>query len=321
MGIEVRRGGYMDFHHLEYALTIADLKSLNKAAQKLHLSPSALSQHITKLEREYNVALFERARGSWLLTEPGRILMKSFKETLFLQKEALSKIEHLKLSSSGGITLGLLHSWTVPLFSSIFPRFHEAYPDATVYPHREEAGTLLSELKNGTVDLAFLVGPENTIWDRYGFTKELLGKEHLVLVLPKNRVPEKYADGMSRTIDVRDLRDERFNLARSGSVFRQLEDELFLQAGFFPKIASDRIDMPSLELLTLAGFGPSFILANTIRPSGQAAFFQPVPSPFRPVYAIYRDNHVLQPAESCLISLAKEYYSVDPLDRTAHYSS
>lgn len=311
----------MDFHQLEYALTIADLKSLNKAAQKLHLSPSALSQHITKLEQEYNVALFERARGSWLLTEPGRILMKSFKETLYLQKEALSKIEHLKLSSSGGITLGLLSSWTVPLFSSIFPRFHEAYPNVTVYPHREEAATLVSELKNGTVDIAFLVSVEKTPWVNYDFTKEVLGEEQLILVLPKSRVPEKYADGTSRTIDIRDLQDESFNLAKSNTVFRQLADDLFRQAGFSPKIASERIDIPSLEQLSLSGFGPSFILSNTIRHTEHAVFFQPVPCPSRKIYAVYRGNHVLQPAEACLISLAKEFYSVDPLDRTAHFPS
>ena len=311
----------MDFHQLEYALTIADLKSLNKAAQKLHLSPSALSQHITKLEKEYNVALFERARGSWLLTEPGRILLKSFKETLYIQKEALSKIEHLRLSSSGGITLGLLSSWTLPLFSSIFPRFHEAFPDVNVYPHREEASTLLSELKNGTVDIAFLVAVEKNPWSKYDFTKEILGEEQLILVLPKNRVPEKYADGTSRMIDIRDLQDESFNLAKSNTVFRQLEDDLFRQAGFSPKIASERIDIPSLELLSLAGFGPSFILSNNIRNTEHAVFFQPVPSPLRSIFAVYRDNHVLHPAEECLISLAKEYYEVEPLDRTTVFSS
>ncbi|MBQ7602096.1 MAG: LysR family transcriptional regulator [Lachnospiraceae bacterium] len=309
----------MDIYRLEYALAVADLKSLNKAAFKLHLSPSALSQHITKLEQEYNVSLFERTREAWYLTEAGKVVMASFKEILQIQQDTLLKIDRLKLNALGSLKLGLLSEWTVPLFSALFPEFQKRYPDITVHPHREEAVTLMNQIAIGQVDFAFLVGFGPNPWSKQKFGKEYVGEEQLILVLPKKKIPEKYAGGDLREADLRDFKEERFYLTRSNTAFRRLEDEMFYLAGFDPKIASESIDIPSMNELSLSGFGPSFILSNRIRPSEQTAFFRPVPGPTRPIYAVYRENHVLSPAESFLISLAKEYYALDPLDRTATF--
>jgi len=52
----------MDFRQLEYVITISREHTLSAASEKLFLSPSALSQHISKLEEELQTPLFKRTK-------------------------------------------------------------------------------------------------------------------------------------------------------------------------------------------------------------------------------------------------------------------
>ena len=57
----------------EYFLTIASERSVSKAAEKLYVSQSYLSQHIAKLEQQLSVKLFNRNKNPIEITEAGRI--------------------------------------------------------------------------------------------------------------------------------------------------------------------------------------------------------------------------------------------------------
>ena len=59
---------------LRYFLEVVDSGSLTVAAQKLHVSPSAVSRMIRKLEEEHQTLLFERHARGMVLTEAGRLL-------------------------------------------------------------------------------------------------------------------------------------------------------------------------------------------------------------------------------------------------------
>ena len=50
----------MNILQLEYFVAVAEEGSMQRAAEKLHISPSAVSQIIRKLEEELDVRLFER---------------------------------------------------------------------------------------------------------------------------------------------------------------------------------------------------------------------------------------------------------------------
>lgn len=312
----------MDFSQFEYLLTVADLRSLNKAAQMLHVSPGALSQHITKLEQEYGTILFERKRGAWLLTEAGRVLANAYSNILSIQKDALTRINDLKSNTTGSISIGLLRGWTVQVFTSLYPRFHARYPGISITPYIQTSPEILFGIRNGIIDLAFLVEAGKTVLNKgAGYFAQILGKEQLVLAIPKMRVPPDYASENTRTMDIRELKTERFYLASPETVLRSLQDELFQQAAFQPLIASQNIENRALTELALSGICTAFILSNTVRPSQHAAFFRPLQDPSKTIWAVTREAAQMNPAIDYLVSLAKEYYEVDPLDRTSHFSS
>src|SRR5262245_65358291 len=59
---------------LEVFLAVARAGSFRRAAERVHLSQPALSQHVGELERGLGARLFERRGRSVALTEAGRIL-------------------------------------------------------------------------------------------------------------------------------------------------------------------------------------------------------------------------------------------------------
>ena len=58
-------------HQLETFIRVADAGSFNKAAQQLHLTPSAISHAIAVMEEELGFALFNRGKNGVSMTSYG----------------------------------------------------------------------------------------------------------------------------------------------------------------------------------------------------------------------------------------------------------
>ena len=72
----------LNYQHLRYFWAIAHAGSLTRAAERLHLSQSAVSVQLGKLERQLGHPLFERVGRRLDLTEAGRIAL-DYADTVF----------------------------------------------------------------------------------------------------------------------------------------------------------------------------------------------------------------------------------------------
>ena len=80
----------MTFEQLQYFISIVEHDTFFDAAEDLHISQSALSKQIMRLEKELNLRLFDRSRRKASLTDPGRafyqeavVLYQNYKNMLF----------------------------------------------------------------------------------------------------------------------------------------------------------------------------------------------------------------------------------------------
>ena len=80
----------MNFSHLEYAMTVAECRSINKAAQRLLVSQPYLSGVLKNLEEELGCQLFKRSHNGILLTEKGIKFMDSARIILYEYEKQLS---------------------------------------------------------------------------------------------------------------------------------------------------------------------------------------------------------------------------------------
>jgi DNA-binding transcriptional LysR family regulator len=113
----------LNYHHLRYFWVIANEQHLSRAAERLHVSQSALSIQLKKPEDSLGRPLFEREDKRLALTEAGRIAL-DYANTLFRTGEELTSLFRNRPSSSGQILcigavatlsrnfrIGLLRPW------------------------------------------------------------------------------------------------------------------------------------------------------------------------------------------------------------------
>jgi LysR family transcriptional activator of nhaA len=72
----------LNYHHLHYFWAVAKEGNLTRAAQRLHVSQSALSVQIRQLEEQLGQALFARRGRTLQLTEAGRVAL-TYAESIF----------------------------------------------------------------------------------------------------------------------------------------------------------------------------------------------------------------------------------------------
>lgn len=118
----------MDFNSLRAFIALSESLHFARAAYKVHLSPSALSRLISRLEDEVQTPLFERDTRQVSLTPAG-------KEFLAFARESLLRLEELEVSLNQSETQfqGTLRVYaSVTACYSILPEFVEAL--AKKYP-------------------------------------------------------------------------------------------------------------------------------------------------------------------------------------------
>jgi len=112
----------MDFHELEAFLVLADNLHFARAASQIHLSPSALSRLLVRLEEELGVSLFERDTRQVSLTSEGESFLSFARESIHRREDLL-----LKLGERDDNIRGILRVYaSVTACYSILPPFVEA---------------------------------------------------------------------------------------------------------------------------------------------------------------------------------------------------
>lgn len=86
----------MNMETLKLFLDIASLKSISKAAQKSHITQSALSQQLKSWENTLGSELFVRSNKGASLTEAGIIAEKYVEQICKLYDDMITEINHLQ---------------------------------------------------------------------------------------------------------------------------------------------------------------------------------------------------------------------------------
>lgn len=87
----------LNFKHLYYFHAVAKTGAVNRAAEKLHLTPQTLSGQLTLFEKRLGVALFRRAGRRLELTDAGRLAL-SYADEIF---QVGSELEEMLLNRHG----------------------------------------------------------------------------------------------------------------------------------------------------------------------------------------------------------------------------
>lgn len=147
----------LDYYRMFYET--ARFSSFSTAAQHLYISQSAISQCIHQLESELGVQLFVRTRRGVSLTNEGKLLYSKVENAINSIEQGEKQLERLRHLESGEITIAAGDTITTHFLLQYLEEFHALYPDIRIEMANSYSSQMLSLVKAGKADLAFINMP------------------------------------------------------------------------------------------------------------------------------------------------------------------
>jgi DNA-binding transcriptional LysR family regulator len=239
---------------LQIFVDAAQTLSFARVADRLHLTPSAVSFQIRQIEQQTGFAVFERIGRRMALTEAGAVLLDYARPVLQALRDIDQAMLVLKGSGQGRVRLGLVSTakYIVP---HMIARFRREAPGVAVSLREGNRSMILSLLLQGGIDLAFMGQPPagaDILAERVAV--------HPSLIIAERSHPLSRQD----VIPAAELTSEWFILREDGSGTRSLSDRFFTDAGFMPRIAMESSSNEMIKQSVMAGMGMALVSAHTI---------------------------------------------------------
>ena len=135
---------------------VAQHGSISKAAEKLLISQPAVTWHLKNLENQLGVTLFVRTKKGATLTDEGKILFEYVKKGIDNFTKGENILTNLKNLDSGKIKIGASTTVSKHVLMPYLEKFHEQYPNIDIEIVNNLTETLLTELRNGDLDILLL---------------------------------------------------------------------------------------------------------------------------------------------------------------------
>ena len=279
----------LDVHRLRVFRSVVASGSIQAAANNLGYTPSAVSQHVTALQRETGLALISRVGRGIEPTAAGRALAVEIDGVLSRLGEVESVVGDLRAGRTGSLSIAYFASvgsaWMPVVVATMMREFPAVRLDLAL---REDVPTDPAERP----DLQIAV--EQGAIDRPGLVVRHLLDDPYVAVLPSRHPLAGRA-----VVDLIELATDRWvdNDFARGWCRRNLIEACHA-AGFSPPFHVEAHDYPTAMAFVAAGIGLTVLprLGARQLPPGVVAVPVTSPTPVRSIFALVRDGVADTPA-------------------------
>lgn len=238
---------------IQYFMAVAECRHFTRAADRLFVSQSALSQQITKLENDLNVKLINRISHPVELTPAGQDFMQYAIKIL----DDITALQHQlqKYQTKGGqstIRIGMITGLGNINIADILSSFNTQYANISFTLTNNLSKELCRKLNDNELDLALFAAPYNI--NDYNFDFILLGQDDFVCITPTN-----HPFAQKKLLDLKEAKDEKFIFPTPENVSHDIFLTECRKAGFTPKIISECNEPGRRIDLVKAGLGISMI--------------------------------------------------------------
>jgi DNA-binding transcriptional LysR family regulator len=254
----------MDVHQLELFLAVMDSTSMTRAAEKIHLSPGAVSLQLHNLAGELHTDLFVRS-GKRLVPTPAAIrLAEHARGVVRLMNQIQQEFDNdlskdtRPFQFATGVTT-LIYQLGKPL-----RQLRKEYPNTEIGITVGVTEEIVEGLKDRRFDLGLisLPVPED------GLKIIPLFEEELLIVRPS----AKHVNASRvKTIEAAELANAPFLLYPKSSNVRLVIDRFFQEIQLTPRVVMEADDTEAIKRLVESGFGYSILPQHALR--GKTRFF------------------------------------------------
>jgi DNA-binding transcriptional LysR family regulator len=145
----------IEFRHLRYFAAVAEELHFGRAAARLFISQPGLSQAIARLERELDVQLFYRTRGSVALTEAGAELLQRGRRLLADLQDTVGRVRAVERGETGLVRVGVA-LLAEPAVAPALTAFQTEHAGVALDRSAMVSERLLEQLQEGQLHVAVI---------------------------------------------------------------------------------------------------------------------------------------------------------------------
>jgi DNA-binding transcriptional LysR family regulator len=241
-------------------VVLAELGSLQRAAERLFLTPSAVTRQIQRLEATLETPLLDRRVKPGRITREGRAVLDGGRHMLRIMDD-LKASGSKDAEPSGNFRVGLSHALAQPSLVASIQRLTSRFPRLQPVLSTHLRQQLVDQVRTGELDvaLAFLSADDTMPGD---LPSSVLAAERLVLVRARGPQPRPRRSSKSKDRDL----DARWVLNPPGCFIRRSLEAKLRELGSPFEVASEinNIDMQLSLVASGIGLGliPSRFLAS-----------------------------------------------------------
>ena len=188
---------------LRLFLVVLEEGSLRRAADRLHISQSAITRQLQSLELDLGGRVLERTSAGVRPTNGGHALAERAKALLADYDSTLAEVRRLVRGESERLRIGYIASAVQEYLEPALTVLRRAYPKLKIKMLDQTPGEMIVELREGKIDLALTLHGIDLL-SRDFYTRKLASVRSLV-ALP---VSHRFAN--ERQVSLSQLKDETF---------------------------------------------------------------------------------------------------------------
>lgn len=256
----------MDLRELEYLVALAEEGSVSRAADRLYMSQSSLSQFLQQYEDELGVRLFLRTSRGIRPTTSGAMFIEHMQRILLDYQRAKNELWDNESMQGGLVTFGISSFRGYRMLPKILHRFHELYPNVIVNVVEENSLRLESLLADGKLDIAVIALPASRLKNEI----KTLMKEEVYIVASRDHPALEMAkpreDAKGYWIHLKDAARHSFILSDHDTILGNLSRNLFRSQHVKYDAMYESITAEMAVHMAREGLGLAFTYASCVDP-------------------------------------------------------
>jgi LysR family positive regulator for ilvC len=251
----------VDTRSLQHFLNLAESLHFGRASESGHVSPSALSRGIRRLEQEVGAVLFERNNRSVSLTHAGRLFLDYARDALGDWEAIRNTLMEASGELHGEISMFCSVTASYSFLFDILTRFRRDHPRIEIKLHTGDPEEAVARVLAGDEDISIGARPASL---PRGLAFRLIAVSPLVFIAAKTEA--RQGPEMGAAPRPSDWSGMPMILPERG-IARSRVDDWFRQLGVPPSIYAQVAGNEAIVSMVSLGFGvgivPRIVLDNS----------------------------------------------------------
>jgi DNA-binding transcriptional LysR family regulator len=259
----------LDVRRLACFVAVAEELHFTRAAARLRVTQSALSQQIARLEAELGVGLISRGSRRVALTPAGEVFLAGARATLAQAMDAAEAARRAARGEVGRISLAFADAAPLGILPRLVSQFRAACPDVHLALAEMMTSDAVEAIQRRQLDAALL----RPMPGQEELETLVLWREPYVVALPAAH--PLAAEAQVRLVQ---LRDDPF-VATSPAKARYIDWRFrgaLARAGLRPRVVQEANQLTALAGLVGAGLGVAFLPASAARLALEGVVYRPI---------------------------------------------